>query len=131
MFGPKRTALLDSFDYRLIISALDREALRLQAESEKHRDAYDPPAWAETTTKRRLLGFLRNRLEHELSELPVLTAEEKRWEESHLRRSAGSIPRSKANAAVHHANVVKRREAAEARRAATGERKNSRSGPGA
>lgn len=123
MFGPKRTTSLNEFEYRLLLAALEREVQRLQAESVQHRDAYDPSAWAEATTKRRLVNSLRVRLEHEKSELPALTDEERQWEADRLRYSAGRIPRSKANAEAHHADVVKRREAAEARRAAFWERR--------
>jgi len=123
MFGPKRTTSLDEFEYRLILTALEREVRRLEDESNRHRDAFDQPAWAEATSKRRLVNSLRVRLEDEKNELPVLTDEERQWEANHLRRAAGRIPRSKANAEAHHADVVKRREQAEARRAAFWDRR--------
>ncbi|MDU0342982.1 hypothetical protein [Bosea rubneri] len=123
MFGPKGTTTLDSFEYRLILAALERESRYLQAESDRHRDAYDPPAWAEATSKGRLVAMLRRRLEREMDELPARTVEERQWEQNLLLRWAGRIPRSKANAEAHRANVTRRREAAEARRAAYWERK--------
>ena len=110
MFGPKGTTTLDSFEYRLVLAALERELRYLQAESDRHRDAYDPPAWAEATSKGRLVAMLRRRLEREMDELPALTVEERQWEQNLLLRSARRIPRSKANAEAYHADLTRRRE---------------------
>jgi hypothetical protein len=126
MFGPKLTTSLDAAEYRLILSALEREAFRLRADVERHRDAYDPPAWAEATSKGHLVRTLVNRLEYELGRLPVATQEERQWQADHLQRWAGRIPRSKANATAHHADVVKRRNAEEARKAAYWEGRGGR-----
>lgn len=128
MFGPKRTTSLDATEYRLIRAALDGEVSRLRAESERHRDAYDPAAWADTTAQGRLMHFLRNRLAGELQDLPVESEHEQRLERDRLRKWAGPIPRSKANAAAHHADVVKRRAAEEARRVAYWDRRGGRPG---
>ena len=129
MFGPKRITSLDAFEYRLILSALEREVQRLEDESNRHRDAYDEPAWAEATSRRRLARSLRNRLDIEMAELPRQTDEERRWEQNLLLRSAGRIPRSKVNAEAHRADALKRRNAAAARRAAYWERRSSRARP--
>lgn len=73
------------------------------------------------------MHFLRNRLSSELQDLPVASEDEQHQEQERLRRWAGPIPRSKANAAAHRADVVKRRAAEEARKTAYWERRGGRS----
>lgn len=118
MFGPMRTTRLSYKDYEAIIQALERNVERLRAEAIRHRDAYTPLAWAKAMRDFRWSGALMRRLTAELETMPAPSDDDRAREVSGLRQLAQRLPRTKANAALHHADVLARRKAKEERIAA-------------
>lgn len=128
MRGRQSEIILDAEEQEVLVQALEIEMRRLKREAAKHRDAYDRQAWAKTTSSLRLASHVYARLKIELCLLSSPTADELDQKRRHLEQLAERIPRSTANAKAHHADVVKRREIAEARRTAFWEGRRQRSG---
>jgi len=118
MFGPERTTSLAYEDYETLIRALDSDVERLRARVLHLRDTFQPLAWAQASSDLGRAASLLRRLTEELATLPAPTADDLAWEANRLRWWALRLPRTKANAALHHAAVVARRKAEEERKAA-------------